>query len=428
MASVTIIAVMLVAFTIGLPVAYSILVPAIIYVIQQQVPLYVIAQKMTNGVESFPLLAVPFFIAAGEMMNTGGVTRRLVNLASTMVGHITGGLAHVTVVANMIMAGMSGSALADAAGTGRVLIPAMVQEKFDKPFAAAIVSAAGTIGPIIPPSIAFVLYGFIASTSVGRLFLGGIIPGVLMGLFLMAAVYVVSRRRGYPRHKRATFRQVLLAIKDASWALFMPFLIIGGILSGAFTPTEAAGVAAIYGLFVGFFIYKEIALRDLLPIATRVVTSTAVVLFIVAAATVLQFIFIREMVGEALQNLFKPFYANRVVALIFINLLFLFLGCIMETTALLLLFTPLFLPTIDGLGVDRVHFGVFFVLNLMIGTLTPPVGTVMYVILNISKITMMEFVREVWPMLIALTVVLFLITFYPPLVMFIPNLLMGTAK
>jgi C4-dicarboxylate transporter DctM subunit len=428
MASVTIIAVMLVAFTIGVPVAYSILVPAIIYLIQQQVPLYVIAQKMTNGVESFPLLAVPFFIAAGEMMNTGGVTRRLVNLASTMVGHITGGLAHVTVVANMIMAGMSGSALADAAGTGRVLIPAMVQEKFDKPFAAAIVSAAGTIGPIIPPSIAFVLYGFIASTSVGRLFLGGIIPGVLMGLFLMATVYVVSRRRGYPRHKRATFRQVLLAIKDASWALFMPFLIIGGILSGAFTPTEAAGVAAIYGLFVGFFIYKEITLRDLLPIATRVVTSTAVVLFIVAAATVLQFIFIREMVGEALQNLFKPLYANRIVALIFINLLFLFLGCIMETTALLLLFTPLFLPTIDGLGVDRVHFGVFFVLNLMIGTLTPPVGTVMYVILNISKITMMEFVREVWPMLIALTVVLFLITFYPPLVMFIPNLLMGTAK
>ena len=423
-----IIAVMLVAFTIGVPVAYSILVPAIIYLIQQQVPLYVIAQKMTNGVESFPLLAVPFFIAAGEMMNTGGVTHRLVNLASTMVGHITGGLAHVTVVANMIMAGMSGSALADAAGTGRVLIPAMVQEKFDKPFAAAIVSAAGTIGPIIPPSIAFVLYGFIASTSVGRLFLGGIIPGVLMGLFLMATVYVVSRRRGYPRHKRATFRQVLLAIKDASWALFMPVLIVGGILTGAFTPTEAAGVAAIYGLFVGFFIYKEITLRDLLPIATRVVTSTAVVLFIVAAATVLQFIFIREMVGQALQNLFKPFYANRVVALIFINLLFLFLGCIMETTALLLLFTPLFLPTIDGLGVDRVHFGVFFVLNLMIGTLTPPVGTVMYVILNISKITMMEFVREVWPMLIALTVVLFLITFYPPLVMFIPNLLMGIAK
>jgi C4-dicarboxylate transporter DctM subunit len=383
---------------------------------------------MANGVESFPLLAVPFFIAAGEMMNTGGVTRRLVNLASTMVGHITGGLAHVTVVANMIMAGMSGSALADAAGTGRVLIPAMVQEKFDKPFAAAIVSAAGTIGPIIPPSIAFVLYGFIASTSVGRLFLGGIIPGVLMGLFLMATVYVVSRRRGYPRHQRATFRQVLLAIKDASWALFMPVLIIGGILTGAFTPTEAAGVAAIYGLFVGFFIYKEITPRDLLPIATRVVTSTAVVLFIVAAATVLQFIFIREMVGEALQTLFKPFYANRTVALIFINLLFLFLGCIMETTALLLLFTPLFLPTIDGLGIDRVHFGVFFVLNLMIGTLTPPVGTVMYVILNISKITMREFVREVWPMLIALIAVLFLITFYPPLVMFIPNLLMGTAK
>lgn len=423
-----IIAVMLVAFAIGLPVVYSLLVPAVIYLIQQQVPLFVIAQKMANGVESFPLLAVPFFIAAGELMNTGGVTRRLVNLASTVVGHITGGLAHVTVVANMIMAGMSGSALADAAGTGRVLIPAMVQEKFDKPFAAAIVSAAGTIGPIIPPSIPFVLYGFIASTSVGRLFLGGVIPGVLMGLFLMAVAYIVSRRRGYPRHQRATLRQVLSAVKAASWALFMPFLIIGGILSGAFTPTEAAGVAAIYGLFVGFFIYKEITLNDLLPIARRVVTSTAIVLFIVAAAMVLQFIFTREMLGETLQDLFRPFYSNRVVALIFINVLFLFLGCIMETTALLLLFTPLFLPTIDRLGIDRVHFGVFFVLNLMIGTLTPPVGTVMYVVLNISKITMMEFVREVWPMLIALTAVLFLITFYPPLVLFIPNLLMGVAK
>ncbi len=419
---------MLVAFATGIPVAYSLLLPSILYLVQEQVPLYVIAQKMANGVESFPLLAVPFFIAAGEMMNTGGVTRRLVNLASTMVGHIAGGLAHVAIVANMIMAGMSGSALADAAGTGRVLIPAMVEEKYSKPFSAAIVSSAGTIGPIIPPSIGFVLYGFIASTSVGRLFLGGIIPGVLMGLFLMATAYVISRRRGYPRHQRATFRQFLSALKSASWALLMPVLIIGGILSGAFTPTEAAGVAAIYGLVVGMFIYREIGLRDLLPIATRVVTSTAVVLFIVAAATVLQYIFAREMVGQALKDTVGLFLGNRVLALLFINLLFLFLGCIMETTAILLLFTPLFLPLIDGLAIDRVHFGVLFMLNLMIGTLTPPVGTVMYVVLNISKVTMMEFTREVWPMLVALSAVLFIITFYPPLVMLIPNLLMGVAK
>jgi tripartite ATP-independent transporter DctM subunit len=423
-----IIVIMLVGFAIGLPVAYSLLVPVIVYLLQQQVPLYLITQKMANGVESFPLLAIPFFIAAGELMNTGGVTRRLVNLASTVVGHITGGLAHVTVVANMIMAGMSGSAIADAAGTGRVLIPAMEQEKFSKPFAAAIVSAAGTIGPIIPPSIPFVLFGFIASTSVGRLFLGGIIPGILMGLFLMATVYIVAKRRNYPRHRRSTLREFCGALKEASWALVMPFLILGGILSGIFTPTEAAGMAAIYGLFVGFFIYEEITPRDLLPIATRVVRSTAVVLFIVAAAAVIQYILTREMVGDALLALFRPFAGQRAVALLLINLLFLALGCIMETTALLLLFTPIFLPLIDGLGVDRVHFGVFYVLNLMIGTLTPPVGTVMYVILNISKITMKEFTREIWPMLIALIAVLFLITFYPPLVLWIPNLLMGVAK
>ena len=386
-----IIGVMLVAFAVGIPVAYSLLVPAILYLIQQQVPLYVIPQKMANGVESFPLLAVPFFIAAGEMMNTGGVTRRLVNLASTVVGHITGGLAHVTVVANMIMAGMSGSAIADAAGTGRVLIPAMEQEKFSKPFAAAIVSAAGIIGPIIPPSVPFVLFGFLASTSVGRLFLGGIIPGVLMGLFLMVTAYIVSKRRNYPRHPQATVRQFWAALKDSFWALMMPLLIMGGILSGVFTPTEAAGIAALYGLFVGCFIYKEISLGDLLPIATRVVRSTATVLFIVAAAAVLQYIFTRESVGEALLGLFMPFVQRPMLALVLINVLFLALGCIMETTVLLLLFTPIFLPIIDKLGVDRVHFGVFYVLNLMIGALTPPVGTVMYVILNISKISMMEF-------------------------------------
>jgi C4-dicarboxylate transporter DctM subunit len=345
-----------------------------------------------------------------------------------MVGHITGGLAHVTIVANMIMAGMSGSAIADAAGTGRVLIPAMEQEKFSKPFAAAIVSAAGTIGPIIPPSIPFVLFGFIASTSVGRLFLGGIIPGVLMGIFLMAAVYIVAKRRHYPRHQRATLGQFWAAFKEAFWALIMPMIILGGILSGIFTPTEAAGMAALYGLFVGFFIYKEIQFRDLLPIATRVVRSTSVVLFIVAAAAVIQYILTREMVGEALLGLFKPFAGRWVLALLLINLLFLALGCVMETTALLLLFTPIFLPLIDGLGVDRVHFGVFYVLNLMIGTITPPVGTVMYVILNISGVSMKEFARELWPMLAALIAALFLITYYPPLVLWIPNLLMGTAK
>ena len=424
----TVMVLMLAAFTIGVPVAFSFLLPAVLYLGQQGVPLLVAVQKMANGVESFPLLAVPFFIAAGELMNTGGVTRRLVNLASTLVGHIRGGLAHVVVVSNMIMAGMSGSALADAAGTGRVLIPAMVQEGYSTPFAAAIVSAAGTIGPIIPPSIGFVLYGFVASTSVGRLFLGGVIPGTLMGLFLMATAYIVSRRRNYPRHQRATFGQFLVAFKESSWALLMPVLIIGGILSGATTPTEAAAVAAIYGLFVGMFIYQEIRPRDLLAISARVVRSTAVVLFIVAAAAVLQYIFAREGLGQAIQELFKPLAGHRALALLYVNLFFLFLGCIMEGTAILLLFTPLFLPLIDSLGVDRVHFGVLFVLNLMIGGLTPPVGTIMYVVLNISKVRMIDFIREVWPMLIALTAVLFIITYYPPLVLFIPDLLMGKAR
>lgn len=420
--------VMLVAFAIGIPVAYSLLAPAVFYAWTQNVPMYVIVQKMANGVESFPLLAITFFIAAGELMNTGGVTRRLVRLASTVIGHITGGLAHVVVVANMIMAGMSGSALADAAGTGRILIPAMTQVGFSKPFATAIVSSAATIGPIIPPSIPFVLFGFVASTSVSRLFLGGLIPGVLMGLFLMLTAFVTAKRRHYPKSERASVREFLVAFKEAFWAMLMPLIIIGGILTGVFTPTEAAAVAAIYGLVVGFFIYKEIKFADLLPISIRVVKSTAVVLFIVGAASVLQYIFAREAVAQTVQQIFQPLMANRVVALISLNILFLFLGTIMEGTTILLLFTPLFLPLADGLGLDRVHFGVFFVLNLMIGSITPPVGTVMYIVLNISKIKMSEFSREVWPMLGALIAVLMMITFFPDLVLFLPNLLLGPSK
>jgi len=426
--ALTVVAMMLAGFALGVPVVYSILIPSTFYMALHHVPLLIVPQKVANGLESFPLLAVPFFIAAGELMNTGGVTRRLVGLASTLVGHITGGLAHTTVVSNMIMAGMSGSNVADAAGTGRVLVPAMTQAGYGRAFAGAMVGAASTIGPIIPPSIPFVIYGYIASASVGRLFLGGVVPGVLMGIFLLGTAYLISVRRGYPRQPRATFRQCLSALRSAAWALLMPVIIVGGILSGIVTPTEAAGIAALYGLGIGIFVHQEIRIGDLLPIAVRVVRSTAVVLFIVAGASVLQQVFAREKLGETLVSLFSVFSDNRIIALLGINLLFLILGCFLDGNTLLLVFIPLFLPTIDSLGVDRVHFGVFATLNLMIGALTPPVGIVLYVILNICEISMAEFTREIWPMVVALVLVLVIITLVPGTVLFLPNLLMGVAQ
>lgn len=418
------VATMLVLFGIGMPVAFAMGVTGLIFIIAGDVPLVLIPNRMLAGVDSFVLMAVPFFLLAGSLMNTGGITRRLVEFASALVGHLRGGLSHVAVVANMIMAGMSGSATADAAGTGAFLIPAMEKGGYPRAYAAAVVGAASTIGPIIPPSVPFVIFGAMAGVSVGRLFLGGAVPGVLMGIFMMIACYLVARRRGYGIGTRATLNEVWQSFRRAFLALMLPVIILGGILGGIFTPTEAAVIAVIYALILGLFVYREMRLADLPKIFLEVGINTSVVMFIVSCSTAMSWILSREQAGQALTHAMLQFSSTPWVILLLVNILILILGCVLELFVIMVLMVPILIPLMKAIAVDPVHFGVFFTLNLMIGLLTPPVGMVMYVVCAISRVTMMDFAREVWPFLIALLFALGCVTYIPSLVLWLPRTFM----
>jgi len=419
--------IMLILFAFGAPIAWSMALAATIYmVIGPHVPLQAMVQRMAGGIDTFPLLAVPFFLLAGNLMNTGGTTDRLVRFAKALVGHITGGLAHVVVVTNMIMAGMSGSGVADAAGTGSVLIPAMKKAGYEAPFAAAIVGAAATIGPIIPPSIPFVIYGSIASVSIGKLFLGGAIPGVVMGIILMIFVYFTASRRGYAVDRRATWRELARATLGAIPAMGMPVIIVGGILLGVMTPTEAAIAGAAYALVLGFFIYRELKPSDLPRIMVESGVATASIVIIVSAAQPIGWVLAFEQAPAKVLGLFADLNLVAWQILLVINIILLILGCFMEGLAIMIISVPVLMPLLQHAGIDPLHFGVIFTLNIMIGTITPPVGLIMYVVCALGKVSVLQFAREVWPFIIALTIALFLVTYIPELSLWLPGVLMPT--
>jgi len=395
---------------------------ALVY--QGTVPLSVVTQRMFVAVDSFALIAIPLFILAGEMMNTGGITARLVTFADRIVGHITGGLSHVTVVTNMIMAGISGSAAADAAATGSLLIPSMIKRGYSKAFAGAISAAASTIGPIIPPSIPMVVYGSIANVSIGRLFLGGLIPGVIMGFFLMGVAYVISKRRGYPREERSPLGEIVKSFLASFWAMLMPLIILGGILGGIFTPTEAAAVAVVYAYVVGAFVYRELKMSDLPRIFMNSAVSTAIVMLIIATANLLGWVLSYARIPEAMTDFFLSISSEPWVIFLLINIVLLILGCFMNPTAIIIVMVPFFMPLIEKVGINPIHFGLILTVNTAIGQLTPPVGVCMYISCGIAKITISEFTRECMIFILALVVVLLLITYLPGLVLFLPNLLM----
>jgi len=420
---------LLVSLAVGVPVAFSLGLTALVYMVQRpDFSMLTIPQKMMTGIDSFPLLAVVFFLLAGTLMNYGGVTRRLVNLASALVGHIIGGLAHVNIVANVIMAGMSGSAAADAAAIGSILIPAMTKVGFSPGFAAAVTASAATIGPIIPPSIPFVILGSMTGVSIGRLFLGGFIPGILMGLYLMGAAYIISKRRGYGVNtKRASFRQLVVAFWRAIPALGMPVTVIGGILGGVFTPTEAAAVAAVYSFLLGV-IYRELKISALRSILTEVVVSNAAVMLIVAVFSLVGWILAIEEIPQTLSATFLFLTTNPAVFLLIVNILLFLMGIPIEPLPIMIIMAPMLVPMLKMYNIDPVHFGVVFTLNTMIGLITPPVGMNMYISSYLAKCTMTDFTREAWPFIIALVLVLLLITYVPGITLFLPNLLMGPAR
>ncbi len=430
MMTAAIFAVLFLFIMLGFPIALCMGLTAVIFfvVLGQADVLLMLPARMYSGTTSFTLLAIPFFILAGNLMNTGGMTQRLVRFAQCLIGHIRGGLGHVTVVTNMIMAGMSGSAVADATGTGIVLIPAMEKAGYPRAFSAALVGAASTIGPIIPPSIPFVIFGSITGTSVGRLFLGGFLPGLLMGVLLMITVAILAKRRGYPREPRATLQELLIAALQATPAWGAPIIIIGGILAGIFTPTEAAVAASIYALVLGMLVYREIKVPDLPRILWETTHNTVQVMFIISAASIFGWLLIRQQVPTTIVEGLMGLTSTPWVVLLIVNVILLILGCFMEAIAIMLLTIPVFMPLIVRVGVDPVHFGVVMTLNLMIGLLTPPVGMCLYAVSAISQVPLWPLAKELWPYIVALVVCLALVTYFPGLVVWIPNLVMGAAR
>ena len=420
--------IMLAGFAVGIPVAWAMAIAAAAYLgLWAQVSLHAVVQRMVGGLDSFPLLAVPFFILAGNLMNSGGITDRLVTFARVLVGRITGGLAHTVVVTNMIMAGMSGSGVADAAGTGTVLVPAMQKAGYGVPFSAAIVGAAATIGPIIPPSIPFVIYGSMASVSIGRLFLAGATPGIIMGIALMAFAYVIARRRQYPCEARVSGRELLIASLRALPPLGMPAIIMGGIIAGIMTPTEAAVAGAAYAFVLGVFVYQELKLSDLWRLFLDSAITAGTVAIIVAAASCIGWIVTMEQTPQKLIEIVHAANLSAWQLYLIINIVLLILGCFMDGLAIMIMAIPVIMPVVLQAGIDPVHFGIVFSINIMIGTITPPVGMIMYVVCGIGKISIAEFAREVWPFIVALVLALALVTFVPSLAMWLPNLLMSTT-
>jgi tripartite ATP-independent transporter DctM subunit len=382
------------------------------------------AQRMYVATTGFTLLAIPFFILAGNLMNYGGITQRVFDFARALVGHVRGGLGHVNVVASMIFSGMSGAAVADAAGLGLVEMKAMTENGYDREFSAAITAASSTIGPVIPPSIAFVVYGSLTGVSIIKLFMAGFVPGILMGLSMMIAIYFIAKKRGYPVDPWSSLRHLWTTFASSFLALLMPVIIIGGILGGLFTPTEAAVVASLYAFVVGGIVYREFGFKDIPQIIWESVKQSVKVLFIIATAGFFSWLMIHQSIPEkVITGLITITETPWIIMLILIFIL-LVLGCFMEGIAVLVITVPVFMPLIERFAIDPVQFGVIMILCSMIGLLTPPVGMSLYAVATISGVTIGRLTRELWPYLLGIFIVTLLIAYVPTLSLWLPNLLM----
>ncbi|MDV7200763.1 TRAP transporter large permease [Roseovarius sp. 10] len=408
----------------GAPIAIALAGSSAIFIfLNGSVPPMVVSHRMINGVDSFPLLAVPFFILAGNLMNTSGITERIFSFALSLVGWMRGGLGHVNVGASVIFAGMSGAAVADAGGLGAIEIKAMKDAKYDPEFAVGVTAASSTIGPIIPPSLPMVIYGVVASASIGQLFAAGFIPGLLMAISLMILVAVIARRRNYPRDQNFSFAFLYKSFGRAFLSLMTPVIIVGGILSGAFTPTEAAIAACAYAIFLGLLVYRTLSWKRFIRVSYDTIETTAVVLFVVAAASIFAWVLTSNQVPRTVADFLLTISDRPWVILLLINVILLIVGCFMETVAAITIMVPVLLPVAMAIGVDPVHFGVIMVLNLMLGLLTPPVGMVLYVLARIANIPFERAFVGTVPFLIPLVIVLLLVTYVPAITMWLPTLL-----
>ena len=410
---------------IGAPIAIALGGASMLWVyLTQEIPDFAILHRMVNGVDSFPLLAVPFFILAGNIMNAAGLTNHIFGFARALVGWLPGGLGHVNIGASIIFSGMSGAAVADAGGLGTIEIKAMSDAGYDTDFSVAVTASSATIGPIIPPSLPMVIFGVLASESIGQLFIAGFIPGLLMGAALMIMVAIYAHRRHYPRDAGFSVRELGRSFLVGLPSLFTPVIIIGGIATGIFTPTEAAIAAVFYGLFLGLVVYRSLSFRDLVQVSMETVETTAIILLIVAGASIFAWILTENQITERFAAVILNLSRNKIVVLLLMNAILFVVGFFMETIAAITILVPVLLPIAVEVGVDPVHFGVIMVLNLMIGLLTPPVGMVLYVLSRVAKVPFERCASATLPFLIPLVIVLLLVTFIPQISMWLPTMLL----
>lgn len=417
---------MIILFLLGVPVAFTLAVISLTYfLIQGSFPLMTVAQRVVLGTESYSLIAIPLFMLAGAIMNKSKITDKIFNFSSALVAHFTGGLAHVNVLASFIFSGMSGSELADASGLGTVEIKAMVDAGYDTEFSSAVTAGSATIGPIFPPSIPMVIIGSVAGISIGKLFIGGIIPGIILALYLLSANYFISKKRGYPKGDKFSLTRLRRTFMEALPALLAPVIIVGGILSGLFTPTEAGVVAVLYVLFLGLIIYRELKLRELTETMVHVTKETAKILFIVGAAYAFAWVLAREQLGLIVTEQITAISTNPYVVLTLIVALFLVAGCFINPSANIIIFVPMLMPLVQNVGIDPIHFGVVSTLALMIGLITPPLGLCMFIICGIANISVLQFTKAIMPTLVVLILVLATMMYIPEVITWLPNLTLG---
>lgn len=418
--------ILFILFFLNIPIAYALMGSALFYFIfiNTSMPMEMVIQQFVTSVESFPYLAVPFFIMLGSVMNYSGISEALMGFANTLVGHTKGGLAQVNVLLSALMGGISGSANADAAMQSKILVPEMEKKGFSKPFSAAVTAASSAVSPVIPPGTNLILYAIIAGVTVGDMFLAAYTPGVLMTVAMAITVAIISKKRDYKpsRDKKASFFEILRDFIRSIWALLIPFGIILGMRMGAFTPTEAGGIAVLFSLIVGFFIYKKLKLEHIPIILMDTVKGTGAVIAIIASAKVFGYYLTLERIPQMITEALMTMTDSPFVLLMVINLMLLVIGMFIEGGAALVILAPLLVPAVKALGVDPIHFGMIFIVNIMIGGLTPPFGSMMFTVCSIIGVKLEEFVKEVWPFIAALLIVLLLVTYSESIALFSLNL------
>lgn len=412
---------LLAVLLLGLPISFALVLACGFAIFERGLPDMLLAQRLFTGLDSFPIMAVPLFILAGELMNESGITERIVRLADAFVGHLRTGLCQVSILSSVIFAGISGSAVADASALGRVFIPAMEREGYRRDFAAALIAAAAVIGPIIPPSIPMIVFALIIQESVAALFLSGVVPGLLLGLALAVVTYFSARKRAPAPRKRATIAELAAALRQGVIPILMPVIILATILGGVVTPTEAAAVAVLYALLVGVFVLRTLRFAALVRVFASSMLLSAVILFIMAAANVVNWLLTTDQVPQRFAALILGQVADPTLFLLLVNVLLLVVGCLIEGLAAMVVLVPILAPIAAQLGIDPVHFGLVVVLNLMIGLVTPPMGLCLFVADGIARVGLPAIMRQIWPLLVAELAVLLAVTFVPGLAVWLPR-------